>query len=266
MDAAGTPTLPAVAPRTADPFKPPPEASYSKRKVDQAGDLARRYLHMPDEEYEAAPFGGIDPTELVDAFTKVTWWRGLHARPLGKTAAALRYHVGKEDALIDGRIDVTQRLKRRTTIIGKLGREPTMKLTRMADIGGARARLPSTRHVYAVSRRLKKSWTIVKTRDYIEDPKPSGYRALHHIVRRDGQLIEVQLRTELQDAWANQVEEDGRNLGQGFKFGAGDTDVHGYYQAIGVAFAEMDAERPLPADLIRELNLRYRRIKDRLGR
>ncbi len=260
-------TLAGVAPRKADPFRPPPEASYSKTAVDRAGELARRYIHMSDAEIAAAPpFGGIDGSELIDAFTKVTWWRVLHARPLGKTAAALRYHVGKEDAFIEERIDVTQRLKRRITILGKLEREPTMKLSRMADIGGVRARLPSTRHVYAVSRRLKKSWTIVRTRDYIENPKPSGYRALHHIIRRDGRLIEVQLRTALQDAWANQVEEDGRNLGEGFKFGGGDTDVHGYYRAVGAAFAEMDAGRLLSTDLVQELNERYKRVKDQLGR
>jgi hypothetical protein len=39
----------------------------------------------------------------------------------------------------------------------------------------------------------------------------------------------------LQDAWANQVEEDGRTIGVGLKFGAGETDVHEYYRAVSEA-------------------------------
>jgi ppGpp synthetase/RelA/SpoT-type nucleotidyltranferase len=91
----------------------------------------------------------------------------LHARPLSSVAAGLRYHVAKEGGQVNGRIDVTQRLKRRNTIINKLTREPTMEVTQFHDIDGVRARLPSLAHVYAVSRRLRKTWTIVKTRDYI---------------------------------------------------------------------------------------------------
>lgn len=49
----------------------------------------------------------------------------------------VRYHVGEEAALVDGHVDVTQRLKRVPTIIDKLDREPKMKLTRMGDLGAS---------------------------------------------------------------------------------------------------------------------------------
>jgi len=190
----------------------------------------------------------------------------LHAAPLNKVAANLRYHVKAEGATISGRIDVAQRLKRRGTMLYKLDREPTMLLTQMADIGGVRVRLPSLRQVSAVSRRLKKTWTIVKTRDYIDGPKDSGYRALHHIVKRDGRLIEVQLRTALQDAWANQVEDDGRKLGVGFKFGVGNPEIHDYYRMMSDVFAAMDAGKPLAPELIARLNSQFKRIRHELGR
>lgn len=104
-----------------------------------------------------------------------------------------------------------------------------MELAQFHDIGGVRALLPSLEHVQAVRRRLQKTWTIVKTRDYTTTPKTSGYRALHLIVRRFGYAIEVQLRTSLQDAWANQVEDDGRQIGLGLKFGAGTAVINDYY-------------------------------------
>lgn len=78
----------------------------------------------------------------------------------------------------------------------------------MADIGGCRALLIDQSKADAVAARLRRNWDVTRTRDYAAEPKDSGYRAVHLIVRRKGRLIEVQLRTPLQDAWANQVEED----------------------------------------------------------
>jgi ppGpp synthetase/RelA/SpoT-type nucleotidyltranferase len=115
--------------------------------------------------------------------------------------------------------------------------------------------------VHDLSRRLKKSWNIRRTRDYIARPKPSGYRALHHIVRRDDRMIEVQLRTVLQDAWANQVEEDGHDVNIGFKFGHGPPEIHGYYRTVAEAFAFVDRGEALPSRLVEDLNVRYARIQ-----
>jgi putative GTP pyrophosphokinase len=100
--------------------------------------------------------------------------------------------------------------------------------------------LPSQRHVYAVSRRLRKSWTIVRVRDYIAKPKSSGYRALHLIVQRKGYAIEVQLRTIAQDVWANTVEQRGMTMGVGLKFGVGDADVHAMFVAMSDVLARFD--------------------------
>ncbi len=166
-------------------------------------------------------------------------WRSLHARPLTTVAANLRYHVDRAEGRLDGRIVVTQRLKRLPTLIEKLGREPG-NVTQMHDLGGVRAVLPGLRDVYVVRRRLLKSWTIIKERDYIDTPKEDGYRALHLIVRRHGYPIEVQLRTLLQDLWANTVEERSRESGVGFKFGQGDADERHRLRLIAEILASLD--------------------------
>jgi putative GTP pyrophosphokinase len=129
-------------------------------------------------------------------------------------------------------------------MIDKLLREPTMNLTQMADIGGCRALLADQEKVYAVAARLRRNWDITRTRDYAAEPKDSGYRAVHLIVRRKGRLIEVQLRTPLQDEWANQVEEDSRRVGRNFKGGEGQREVHDYYAVVSelLALRELDME------------------------
>ncbi len=110
----------------------------------------------------------------------------------------------------------------------------------MHDIGGVRSVLPTLRHVQVVSRRLRKSWTIIRVRDYIAEPKDSGYRALHLIVKRSGYPIEVQLRTIAQDVWANTVEERGRETGIGLKFGAGGAELRAYFVTLADLLARFD--------------------------
>lgn len=60
--------------------------------------------------------------------------------------------------------------------------------------------------MYAVADHIIKQWPEAEVTDYIKDPKSSGYRAVHVIERRDGRLIEIQLRTQRQDQWAVAVE------------------------------------------------------------
>jgi putative GTP pyrophosphokinase len=193
-----------------------------------------------------------DELKLDEAWEALTWWRSLHARPLSAVAANLRYHVDRGEGRVGERIEVTQRLKRLDTLIGKLGRERG-NVTQMQDIGGVRAVLPSLRHVYVVRRRLLKSWGIVRERDYIAEPKSSGYRALHVIVRRMGYPIEVQLRTVGQDAWANTVEETSRQVGMDLKFGAGDERLDSIFLAMAELFARFDRDELSRDDLLEGL-------------
>jgi putative GTP pyrophosphokinase len=220
----------------------------SKEAVNRAGRLIADLLidlRLPEAEREGLR-EATPPTDIEDAFEMIDWWRGLHARPLTSVGANLRHYVKPH-----GHILVTQRLKRLPTVIDKLLREPKMKLSQMADIGGCRALLPDQAAVYGVAKRLRKNWDVTRTRDYAAEPKTSGYRAVHLIVRRKGRLIEVQLRTPTQDAWANQVEDDSRRVGRDFKGRRGQAEVHDYYVVVSelLALGEQDVE---PDDVLRQ--------------
>ncbi|MDE7366660.1 MAG: GTP pyrophosphokinase family protein, partial [Lachnospiraceae bacterium] len=53
--------------------------------------------------------------------------------------------------------------------------------------------------------------TVIKTKDYIQNPKPNGYRSLHLILevpvflsdRKQTMKVEVQIRTIAMDFWAS---------------------------------------------------------------
>ena len=205
----------------------------TKEAVNRAGRLIAELLSA----FKADDHDTLDRLEqeqerLEAAIEIIEWWRGLHAKPLTSLSANLRHYLKEQ-----GPVVVTQRLKRAPTIVDKLLREPKMNLTQMADIGGCRALLADQAKVYAVAARLRRNWDVTRTRDYAAEPKASGYRAVHLIVRRRGQLIEVQLRTPLQDGWANQVEEDSRRVGQNFKGGEGQQEVHAYYAVVSELLA-----------------------------
>lgn len=206
---------------------------FSKGRVNRAGARWVEFfaaVRAPDADRLAE----FDFEQIEEDAQAIEWWRGEHAYPLRMASAGLRHYV---PPIAGGTRPVTQRLKRFGTIIDKLEREPTMGLTQMADIGGVRALLADQKEVVSVTRRLRKNWDVPRVRDYVANPKPSGYRAVHLIVRKKGRLIEVQLRTPMQDLWANTVEDDSRRARVGYKSGVGDQAVHDYYVAMSEFFA-----------------------------
>ena len=109
---------------------------------------------------------------------------------------------------------------RLTSVLAKLTREPTMKLSQMQDLGGCRAILSSIESVKRLAsfyrNPIRGEQGQSKCYDYIENPKPDGYRGIHIVGRYraritnndiwNGQRIEIQLRTKLQHAFATAVE------------------------------------------------------------
>ncbi|MGH2843937.1 MAG: hypothetical protein ACRDKL_10180 [Solirubrobacteraceae bacterium] len=191
----------------------------------------------------------------MSAIDAVDWWRARHAAPLARTNAGLRYYIRK----IDAEPEVTQRLKRFTTIVDKMRRHATMQLDTMEDIAGVRAVLPSQSHVDALLQELRsqRRWMIRRTREYVTGrhpgPKGDGYRAVHLTVVRDGCFVEIQLRTPWQDAWAQSVEQDTRRLSQGLKFGSGPADLRNYYRVVADLFEAREMEREPGGDLLEDL-------------
>jgi ppGpp synthetase/RelA/SpoT-type nucleotidyltranferase len=210
--------------------------AYSNSQIDRAGQFVVQYI----QDFMAGNLPSKDRQEIwFRELHKVEWWRSEHARPLSRVAASLRYYAAQE-----GRPVVAQRLKKLPTIGNKLGREPTMKLSRMADIGGVRAVFLTQDAAYMVAAKLKRNWTITRFRDYVAEPKQDGYRALHLINRNRGRLIEVQLRTMNQDMWANDVESASRMFAPGLKYGGGPESLRVYFMALAESYARIDQRLP----------------------
>ena len=210
---------------------PPPKFGPSKSAVDRAGVALREW-------WDDFPAGELppDPVDLLFAF------RAEFQTPMKKVTVGVRQFVAAE-CDPGAEITVGQRLKRAPQIVAKLSRHPKMKLSRMQDIGGCRAILQGgPDEVQRVAARIERNWLIKHQKHYtLEDPAPSGYRALHVVVERDGRLIEIQLRTPSQHEWAEAIERTDKRLGRfDLKSGRGPRVLLEYFRlaADGLAMEE----------------------------
>lgn len=113
---------------------------------------------------------------------------------------------------------IDTRLKSLKSILGKLQKKHldltiTAACNNLFDIAGVRVVCPYVKDVYLIRNRImdQDDIQVMEIKDYIQNPKPNGYRSLHMIIRvpvyfmNRKQLVpvEVQIRTESMDLWAS---------------------------------------------------------------
>lgn len=97
----------------------------------------------------------------------------------------------------------------------KLGLPITVDAARenLTDIAGVRVVCSFAEDIYKLAENFlaQDDITLLKRKDYIENPKPSGYRSLHLLVKtpiytetgKKEMIVEVQMRTIAMDFWAS---------------------------------------------------------------
>ena len=198
-------------------------------RQDVAPSLTRQGPRLSTDELEAA-------TAVADVFRKA------HRIPMANARAGLRSCI-ESDGL--QAMEVAQRLKRMPTVIDKLRRLPTMKLSSMQDIGGCRAVFETQAEIARVQERFMLNSALRNdaedtVRDYVA-PRDSGYRAVHLWTRYGSYRVEVQLRTSLQHRWAKLVEDITTLTGIDYKSGEGAGVVHDWLRRLSAAHALEEA-------------------------
>ena len=133
--------------------------------------------------------------------------------------AALREAQARIAVELDGLAVPTSRLKTVQTLVGKLRREVHMNLSQVQDVAGLRiVREMGVAEQSDLATRIAGLFDESKIID--RRTKPSfGYRAVHIIVKIDGLPVEVQVRTALQDRWAQIVERTADHWGRQIRYG-----------------------------------------------
>lgn len=122
----------------------------------------------------------------------------------------------------------TSRTKTTQVLVEKLRREQT-RIRAVHDIAGARIVEDCSRDQQdEIAGRIVAAFNVAGERaPIVKDRRttPSyGYRAVHVIVHVDGLPLEIQIRTHLQDMWAQIVESLGDRWGRGIRYGEGPPD------------------------------------------
>lgn len=194
---------------------------YSKKQINRAGQTL------------------INDPENENALEILEYWRSLHAEMFNEVTTKDEFGT------------VSTRIKRTVSIIGKLRRYPQMQLTRMQDIAGIRS--VSTKKAF-FQKNIEEETTLISrilssvqksVYDYIEHPKPSGYRAIHYVHELkdseypllDGLLLEIQFRTRLQHLWAMGVETVGMFYRQALKSSSGDQGWLDFFKLASAAIS-----------------------------
>lgn len=191
-------------------------------------------------------YSDIDSKEFYRSIPIFRNWRSAHAFPMQIMLDLLR----KNAIRVDKKAIAVQRLKRIPSIIDKLMREEHMSLNRMEDIAGCRAVVESVGHVRRIHLSLQKSRTkhiLHRERDYITNPKESGYRGIHLIFKYNGSkekfkgmAVELQIRSKIQHSWATAVEVVGAYTRQALKASSGDTAWLDFFKYSSVEFSKLE--------------------------
>lgn len=205
---------------------------YGSKKITKAGNIA---LTSNDKE------------EVNNAINMINDWRYLHLPALDELQVSLIQLLKDNNIRV---FSVSRRLKRLSSILNKLDRNPQSGLGTLQDIGGLRIVVYTmdalNKAMNIIINNIPESFEFTKQPvNYIERPKTeSGYRSVHFVYKYhssdtdlDGMKIELQLRTKLQHSWAMAVETAELITGTALKSSQGDEEWLVFFKIVSSLFA-----------------------------
>lgn len=205
---------------------------YSGKQISKAGTIA---------------LTSNDNDEVSHAIEVIKDWRSLHLPALDELQSSLLQLLKEKGIHI---FSVSRRLKRLSSILNKLDRNPKSGLGTMQDIGGLRIVVQTmdalNNALKVILENVPNNFEFCKEPvNYIENPKDiSGYRSIHFVYKYhsenkdiDGMKIELQLRTKLQHSWAMAVETAELITGTALKSSQGEEEWLTFFKVVSSLFA-----------------------------
>lgn len=218
-----------------------PQPRFSKKEIVEAGNILRGKIA---EDNPAAP----------RVFEIAYNWRDSHMYPMWQTRKELMARVKN----LQLEAITAARSKRMRSIRRKLA-SSGITLFQIRDLGGCRVILPSMKEVMTLVEAYRSGGSVHRVqmdKSYIDEPQHTGYRS-HHFVMEfqpaesdedafNGFRTELQIRTNLQHAWATAVEAVGLYRNENLKADEGSPEWRRLFFLMSAQFAEEEGCR-LPA-------------------
>lgn len=220
----------------------------SKTQIDRLGERLKK--------------GDIteDDLRLLDTY------RRSFADAYDQVVGAIRKELGLEP---------TGRPAKSTTSISEKLRRETIRLTQIQDIAGCRLIVPDIAKQEEVVQSLVRLFENTSIDD--RRLKPShGYRAVHVIVTHLGKMVEIQVRTSLQQLWAELSEKFSDVNDPAIKYGGGNERIQVLLaisstlvandEHIEVSLRETQAQLSVGEELVSEKKQIYKLQQEALSR
>lgn len=203
---------------------------------------------------------GTDPFLRNQALPIIQEWRETHFHVLQELHKQLLSFFSVQG--VTYRFS-SMRIKRMTSIEVKLRSHQggKMKLGGMQDIGGIRFVFDTIEELDKVCQLLNdfipQSFDLVRSQNYVESPKASGYRSIHYVYKYkdsdpvyDDLSIELQIRTSLQHSWAMAVETASLISQTSLKSDVEDgSEWRGFFKLVSTLFARKE-HKPINVDYV----------------
>ena len=186
----------------------------------------------------------LEGEEEKDAYEKLANFRSSYEYPM----QSMINHFRKKAFEVDKKAIVVRRLKRIPSILAKVKRG--IRMDTMNDIGGIRIIVKNSKMVEEIKNEIVKSGTknkLIKEYDYLSKSKESGYRGIHLVYGYGGEKkdyknyrIELQIRSQIQHAWATAVEVVGTFNQENLKAGEGDKEWLNFFQLVSRSFQSIE--------------------------
>ena len=150
--------------------------------------------------------------------------------------------------------EFTSRTKSTASVVAKLLRQPNTRLSQVQDILGLRFVADDLKRQEALMVELTRIFSDAKPQDRRLSPQ-YGYRAVHLIVKFNGLPVEIQVRSQLQQYWAQYSEMMADQHGQELKYGGGDVEIRRFLEKLSLEVAQLEQQldqqdiRPTPESL-----------------
>ena len=149
-----------------------------------------------------------------------------------------------------------------------------MDLDRMQDIAGCRAVVSTTSKEKKLEQKIVDSKTRNKLhskKDYIKNPKETGYRGIHLIYKYDGTkqdytnlFVEIQIRSKIQHSWATAVEVVDTFTNQALKSNQGQEDWKDFFRYASNEFSKLEKTPNLKTLENEDTGKKLRELLDKL--
>ncbi len=187
-------------------------------------DLNSNYDLNPNSELHLSSVGTPDLPPVPDDFLRqaVEFQRALMMYACAIREVTTKLEVLNDDLSIRNQRNpielIKSRVKKPSSIVDKLERKGypitvESMMEHLDDVAGVRVICPFVDEVYTVADMLirQDDVEVLMVKDYIENPKPNGYRSYHMIIQTPVFLsdekrmmrVEVQIRTIAMDFWAS---------------------------------------------------------------